>query len=322
MPDSGTMKAEPAMQPTLRLATAALSLLVVVSLLAAHHMFDGLPNRRPLPPAATKIRFEPVELDSAGFLPLRLAGAWRVSSDDARVGAISGIAIDRGRLVAITDSGVAISVAQPPGPAAPAIVRDLPSGPGDARFKRNRDSEAIAADPAGRGWWLAFENRNSLWLYDAAFDRALARIAVPAAFLDWNLGIEGLAVSGPRLLALPESGGRALTLGQHGWAEVRFTFPARRISAAAALSDDSLLVIERRMTLLGFANSVVRLDRCSGGYCLAWRKRLPLGPLDNVEAIAVERLGSGGKRLWLATDDDMRRPMRTLVVAADLPGGP
>lgn len=100
---------------------------------------------------------------------------------------------------------------------------------------------------------------------------------------------------------------------------MQFDFPARRIAGATSLTPDSLLVVERRLTFLGFANALVRLDRCRSGYCLAWRKRLPVGPLDKVEAIATEPLPSGATRLWLMTDDNLGRPLRTVLIAADLP---
>lgn len=316
------MKAEPAVQPRFRILTAALSLAMVASLMLAQRILYELPNREPLDPAVAEIRFEPLALDPAAFAPLHLAGSWTVSGDDPRVGGISALAAEGESLVAITDSGAVIRFGKPTEPVAMARVLDLPAGPGDPRYKSNRDSEAIAADPAGRGWWVAFENRDSLWLYDSQFERALERIAVPDGFVDTNVGIEGLATDGGQLVLLPESGGRALTAGPAGWTETRFAFPARRVSGAAALRDGSLLVIERRMTLFGFENALVRLDRCGDSYCLVWRKRLAFGPLDNVEAIAAEPLESGATRLWLMTDDDTRRPMRTVLVAADLPPQP
>ena len=48
---------------------------------------------------------------------------------------------------------------------------------------------------------------------------------------------------------------------------------------------------------------------------------LGLGPLDNAEALAAEPI-AGGTRLWLMTDDNFRWPMRTLLVALDLPSAP
>lgn len=313
------MKSEPPMQPRFRMLTATLSLAMAASLMLAQRLLYELPDREPLGPALAEIRFEPLALDSAAFAPIRLVGSWTVSSEDPRVGGISAVAVEGEDLVAITDRGAVIRFGKPTGPVAMALVRDLPAGPGDPRFNSNRDSEAIAVDPGGRGWWVAFENRDSVWLYDSKFEGALQRIAVPDASAGLNVGIEGLATDGGQLLLLPESGGRALTAGPAGWTEIAFAFPARRVSGAAALRDGSLLLIERRMTLSGLDNALVRLDRCEASYCLVWRKRLPLGPLDNVEAIAAERLESGSTRLWLMTDDDNRRPMRTVLVAVDLP---
>ena len=307
------------MQPWFRILTAALSLAMFAALVLAHRIFSELPGREPRAPAVAEIRFEPVQLDRAAFAPLRLVGAWTVASDDPRVGAVSGIAIRGDELIALTDSGAVIRFAKPAGERGQARVRDLPAGPGDPRYKWNRDSESVAADPQGRGWWVAFENRNSLWLYDPQFERPLGRIAIPDEGIEWNAGFEGLATSGDALVLLPERGDSASVLGQSGWTDVPLAYRARRMSGAAALSDQSLLVIERRLTLRGFANSLVRLDRCSDGYCLAWRKPLPLGWLDNLEAIAVEPLTSGATRLWLMTDDNLRPPLRNLLIAADLP---
>lgn len=310
------------MQPQFRILTAMLSLAMAASLMLAQRLLYELPNREPLGPVVADVRFEPLAFDSAAFAPLRLVGSWTLSSEDPRVGGISAVAVDGEDLVAITDSGAVIRFGKPTGPVAMARVRDLPAGPSDPRHKSNRDSEAIAADPGGRGWWVAFENRDSVWLYDSEFERALQRIAVPDGFVSTNVGIEGLATDGGQLVLLPESGGRALTAGPASWTESAFAFPQRRVSGAAALRDGSLLAIERRMTLFGLENALVRLDRCGASYCLVWRKRLPLGPLDNVEAIAAEPLESGATRLWLMTDDDNRRPMRTVLVVADLPAQP
>lgn len=307
------------MQQRFSILTLVMALLMAASILAAHDFFAGLPDRKPLDPAVAELRLEPVSFDEAAFAPLRLVAAWKVTSADPRVGAVSALAIDEGDLVAVTDTGAVIRFPRPTASRLRAQVRDLPAVPADPRYKMNRDSEAVVADPGGRGWWVAFENRNSLWLYDAAFERPLRRIGIPEAGLDWNVGIEGLVTSGAQLLLLPERGGRALRLGESGWATVPFAFPRRRISGAAALSDESLLVIERRLTLLGFENALVRLDRCPSGYCRAWRKPLPVGRFDNLEAIAIEPLASGAKRLWLMTDDNENRSLRTLLLAADLP---
>jgi len=312
------MKAELAVQPRLSIATLVLSLAIVVSVLFAHRHFLTLPDRQEIGPKMSEIRFERIRLGADGWRPLRLVGAWQVSSDDPRFGGISGLALDGAELLAITDSGVVIRFPKPGAASATAQLREVPAGSGDRAFKLNRDSEALVRDPAGRGWWVAYENSNRLWLYDSAFRRALMQVAVDPLKVRRNRGVEGLTVGGGELLALPEDGGRILRFGKSGWSERSLPEP-RRLSEAAALSDDSILVIERGPGLLGFANALARFDSCAAGYCLKWRKRLPVGPLDNVEALTVEALPSGAIRLWMMTDDNGHRPFRTLLIAADLP---
>ena len=85
-----------------------------------------------------------------------------------------------------------------------------PDGPGSGRFKRNRDSEALVRDSLGRGWWVAFENRHQLWLFDPSFGRALQRIDLGRRGWAANRGIEGLATDGDALLLLHEDGGHLL----------------------------------------------------------------------------------------------------------------
>ncbi|MFL6773674.1 MAG: esterase-like activity of phytase family protein, partial [Sphingomicrobium sp.] len=132
-----------------------------------------MPDRTELGPRSARLALEPVRLDPRGFAPLHLAGAWRLTSDDPRFGGISALALDGGSLLALSDSGVLVRFAKLEGSTVSAAIRELPDGPGDPRFKSRRDSEAIVRDASGRGWWVAFENRNELWLYDGGFARPL-----------------------------------------------------------------------------------------------------------------------------------------------------
>jgi hypothetical protein len=316
------MKAEPRMQQRFSIATASVAIVIAAAVLAAHHYLQGLPDREEMGARSTELRFEAVALDARKFAPLRLVGAWTVTGDDPRVGGISALAIDGGELIALTDSGVVIRFAKPTGSAVQAQVRDLPGGPGDPGFKTNRDSEGVTRDPAGRGWWVAFETRNQLWLYDRSFTQSLQRLSIPPRDLHFNSGVEGLTSSGDRLLLFPETGGFALQLSRSGWSEIPFDYPARWVADATALPDQSLIVIERGLSVRGFVNALVRLKRCGAGYCVSWRIPLAVAPLDNVEAIAFELLESGATRLWLMTDDDSHKRLRTLLIAADLPPQP
>ncbi|MBA3834362.1 MAG: esterase-like activity of phytase family protein [Sphingomonas sp.] len=311
------MKAERRMQLKFSIVTFATGVAILALVLIAHHFFRSLPNREELGGRLAPLRLDRVALDADEFAPLRLVGAWRMSSDDPRVGGMSALAFDKEELVALTDLGIVVRFAKPGASVVQAQIRELPGGPGDARFKRYRDSEALQRDPAGRGWWVAFENEDELWLYDAMFTRPVRRLRIPSRGLEFNTGIEGLTASGPDLLALPELGGRVLRLSGNGWSEIGLP-SAKRVSEAAALCANSILFVERSLGVLGFRNSLVRLDRCASGYCVAWRKRLPVGRFDNVEGLAIERL-PGKTRLWMITDDGRGGPFRTLLVAADLP---
>jgi hypothetical protein len=310
------MNAERAMQPKFRNRQLAAGLLLLVAIALFDAWLGRFPNRQELGWRAAEIEFAPVPLARDRFAPLRLAGAWRLASTDPRFGGISSLAIDRGQLVALTDAGALIRFR--PGHTG-ARIGELPAGPGSGGFKRNRDSEALVRDPAGRGWWVAFENRDQLWLFDQSFGRALQRIDLGRRGWGANRGIEGLATDGDALLLLHEDGDHLLrVIGTRArWLPIA---SARgRISDAATLRPGRYLAVERRVTPIGFRNALVSLEKSGSGYRFGRRISLPLGPFDNVEAIAVERRAGGGLRLWLMTDDNFQRPFRTLLIALDGP---
>ena len=151
-----------------------LTLVAIILLFAAWRA--GTPDRREAGWRNALVRFEPVALDPRGFGELRLAGAWALTSDDPRFGGISALAIAGGDFVALSDSGVVVRFPKPRQQAARAVIGELPGGPGAPGFKVDRDSEALVRDPLGRGWWVAFETSNELWLYDKDFLRALQHI--------------------------------------------------------------------------------------------------------------------------------------------------
>jgi hypothetical protein len=318
MPDSPTMIAERRVQPPFR-KTQLLQLLMLAALtLFAGSWLDRLPDRAELGKRGAILQLEPVKLEPNAFAPLRVAGSWRVTGEDQRVGGVSALAVDRGELLALTDSGAVLRFAKPrAGAAARAMIDELPGGPGDPRFKSKRDSEALARDPAGRGWWAAFENENELWLYDEQLGRPLRRIELGSRRWPVNLGIEAAVPAGGALLLLPERGDTVVELRTTSARTLAIANPAGRISDAVRLPSGELLVLNRRLTPLGFVNSLAVLQRHSSGYRFAERIGLRLGRLDNAEAIAAERMPDGRTRLWLMTDDNFQRPLRTLLVALD-----
>ena len=317
MHDSPFTEAEPPVQPRFSKVGFFQSLLLFCAVLAGRSLIVDTADRVELGPSSAIVRYRPVEFDPAGFAPLRLAGAWVVSVDDPRFGGVSALALERDRLLALTDSGVVVSLPRP-GEGSRASLRDLPSGPGDPGFKRNRDSEALLRDPRGRGWWVAFENRHSLWLYDPTF--AQGRRVADLGDRGWraNKGVEAIALDGDRLLLLVETGDEMVSLEPSGPRTLRLPDNPRRISDASVLPDGGMLVLQRQSTALGLRNWLARLESTPDGYRVAGRIALGVGRLDVLEGLAVEKRPQG-IRLWVMSDDNFRRHQRTLLLALDVP---
>ncbi len=294
------MKPERRLQPIFIKGKVFSSLAVVLPIFAAAVWHNGQPSRWPGPDRVVGGRAVEVALGNG------LRG-WRLTAPDRRFGGLSALAVERGTLVALTDSGVVVRLSPPvAGRPLRIALHDLPGGPGNLLRKSSRDSEALLLDPVGRGWWVAFENRHSLWLFDRAFGRVLAqrRLAV-----DWsvNRGGEALAVGDAGVMILPENGGAAVG--------GRFTVPAGTADAAR-LPDGRLVLLVRRIGLSGFDN---QLWIGAGAGKPARRLALDLGALDNMEGLAAEPLANNKTRLWVVSDDNFRPWMRTLLVAIDLP---
>lgn len=277
--------------------------LLVLPIFALANWLRAQPSRWPVPDRTVVGQAEPVAVGPG----LR---AWRLRASDPRFGGLSALAVAGEDLVALTDSGVVVRFAAPTA-AGPVrfSLHDLPGGPGSPLRKAYRDSESLVADPRGRGWWVGFETRHSLWLFDPAFRFPLSsrRLAV-----DWpsNKGGEALAVADDgRVMVLPELGGKA-----DGGALVAPAWTAD----ATRMPDGRLVLLVRRLGLGGFVSEVRIAAR---GDRPARRIALGLGALDNVEGIAAASLPGGGTRLWIVSDDNFRPWMRTLLVALDLPPG-
>ena len=304
------------MQPAFSKSSILSGLLIVGLVVGAHRQLSGLPDREARADARAAIVFTPVKLAAYTALPLRVAGAWRLTSVEPRLGGVSALAIDRGEFIALTDSGVVIRLPRP-GRGAAGEFRDLPEGPGPAHFKAGRDSEALARDAAGRGWWVAFENRHAVWLFDHDFRRVERRIGLGG--LGWrpNKGAEG-ALSGPGGLALfPEGGDELVRVRASGAIDrVGLANPYGRLADATTLPDGRIMVLARSFSPAGFSARLLLLD----GMGLVPVATLGFGRLVNPEAIAAEALPGGRVRLWVMTDNDYRRRVPTLLVALDWAG--
>ena len=288
-------------------------LIVALLVVGAHRWFAGLPDRVQAADSQAIVRFDPVQLAAVGFAPLQIAGAWRVTSAEPRMGGVSALAVDGTGLLALTDSGVLIQLPKPIAPTGIARFRDLPTGPGRAFYKAGRDSEALALDAAGQGWWVAFENAHSAWLFDRDFRRVIQKVDL--APLGWraNKGAEGVVSDRHGVVLFPESGAEMVRIEPRGIQRIALSNPFGRLSDASLLPDGRIVVLTRSVSPMGFSARLALLDQAA----LRPLARLALGRLDNAEAIATEPLAGGGTRLWVMTDNDYRRRVPTLLIALD-----
>ena len=316
MPASLRPQAERSLQLTFSKSRFFSGLLIAGLVIGAHRLLIDLPDREERPDARVVVRFEPVVLDPRVGSPLRIAGAWRLTSDEPRLGGVSALAIDRAGFLALTDSGVVIRLPRPGRGRQVAIFRDLPSGPGPARYKAGRDSEALARDSAGGGWWVAFENRHAAWLFDRDFSRVERRIGLGGLGWRANKGAEGALSTGGGLTLFPEGGDEMVRVGTGGIARIALTNPYGRLADVTELPDGRMLLLARSFSPAGFSAQLLLIE----GTKLTPLARLRLGRLDNPEAIAAEALPGGITRLWVMTDNDYRRRVPTLLVALDWAG--
>ncbi len=297
------MNPERGVQPLFSRLKLFSGLAVALPILALAMWLKGQPSRSPGPDRIVEGRAEIVAVGGG-------MKAWRLSAPDRRFGGLSALAVDRGQLLALTDSGVAVRFSPPrSGKAMRFALHDLPSGPGNPLRKSNRDSESLLADRDGRGWWVGFETRHSLWLFDRSLTRVLATRWLD---VDWAANRGGEALAGGakgEVMVLPEGGGPAVggkLDAPEGTAD------------ATRLADGRLVLLVRRLGVSGFDN---QLWIAAGAGKAARRIALDLGALDNMEGIAAAPRPDGGTRLWIVSDDNFRPWMRTLLVALDLPPG-
>ena len=293
-------------------------LIVGAAVVAGFAVMHRLPERHARPDALLPLRFVPAAL-SSGASPLRLAGAWEMVSvaGERRLGGLSALAADGNGLIAVSDLGAVLRFDRPTASRPLIRVTDLRQGPGDPGKKRSRDSESLVRDPHGRGWWIGYEQRHSLWLYDRTFQRPLAAIRLPKLGWRANRGAEGLLARDGALLALGENGRDAVRIGK-GEPQVLKLHGGMEIAEAATAPDGSAWVLLRAKDLAGISQSIAPLLKTHDGFRVGPRWALPKAAFDNYEGLAITAREDGRWRFWLVTDDGHRFMARTLLVALDL----
>jgi hypothetical protein len=274
--------------------------------------------------------------EQATLGPLRYLGGWALASDDRRFGAISALAVDGDRLLALSDQGLLLRFSPPAAGNNRVEIIPLLEGPGDRASKTDRDGESMVL--AGGRLWVAYENSNEIWRYRAGNWRADGH-AEPAAMRRWsaNRGAEALVrLADNRFLAVREDvddegvSDAVLFAGDPAVADTQ-AIPLRidppnqfRVTDGAQLPDGRLLLLCRSFGSLSGWNARLLLAELPAqpGQLMPTREIAAFeAPLtrDNMEAIAVA-IEDGRTIIWIASDDNLFGLQRTLLLKFEWAG--
>jgi hypothetical protein len=259
---------------------------------------------------------------------LHFLGGWALTSPDSRLGGISGLHVENGEAIAVSDTGMILRFPLPGASPAPIIrFQPLDAGPGADRRRTTRDSEGLVV--MGDRLWISFERQNMVWRYDRT-SLAAQGAAAPATMRGWpgNSGPEAMVrLAGGRFLVIAEGlddgapfSRAALFAGDPAMAgtataAVRYRRPpGYRPTDAALLPDGRILILNRRLSWLRLSAKLVIADvsRLGAGGTIESREVATLeAPLaiDNMEGLSVT-VENGRTIVWIASDDDFMRLFR------------
>jgi hypothetical protein len=271
---------------------------------------------------------------------LEYRGGLHLVTDDPRFGGISSIRVlpDGERLVAVTDEGSWVSARLVEREGRLEGVEGVEMGPllgPDGRApegKDSRDAESLALLPDG-GFVVGFEREHRLLRYPPGTGRPDGvpfAVASPPGLekAPFNGGIEALdLLRGGSLFALTEYwiDGDAVVGwvgGPDRWKRLGLRFEAAlRPSDGAVLPSGDVLVLERaynpdrgivNVRVRQIARSSIRPGASLGGRLVA--EFAPPLTLDNYEGIAAVQARGGETHVYLASDDNLSRAQRTLLL--------
>lgn len=299
--------------------------------------------------AAEEVTLTPDTLDG-----VRIEGAWELTAPDPSFGGFSGLVVASGHdgsaegdglrsLVAIGDRGLSMSGVYRTD-RADCIIEALTN---EQLLDLNRealsgdaaDAEALAAGP-GAGLLIAFERNHRI--QHLTHDGVASVLADPSfATLPFNAGLEALAIvpegvdGAGDVIAIAERAGEdgfpvfRIAGGVEGGAsavETRLMLPGpHRVTGADIGADGALYLVRRHYDPLIGVDIVIEAMPLPALFApdaaAATRRLARFGPesgIDNMEAIAVSRLGADETRLTLISDDNFSHDQRTLLIELSL----
>ncbi len=298
---------------------------------------------------ANPVVFDTLDPARTGFGRLQWRGGLVLSSDYKKFGGFSGLVLSKNgrKMVAVSDRGKWMSARLNYKDGNLTGIENVRIGPllnkksRPFRGKGWRDSEAIAS-LNGRGdlseLLVSFERKHRIleYSYGARGLRARARrIKTPRAIkkLDYNKGIEAIAVfdkKTPHKGAVIIFGERPADAKRNikGWilgGKYKGTLSVLRRNAfdvtdADTLPNGDLLILERKMTLMGGPRFRIRRIASADirpGAILDGEVLIDAGlrnTIDNMEGLAVHQTPEGEWRITLISDDNFSIIQRTLLL--------
>lgn len=276
-----------------------------------------------------EIRATPVEIRDPQLDGLHLHGTVRLRADHPRFGGFSGLFVDAGHLIAVSDAGWWLL----------ADLDDRKDGlyPARAGFARMRDSAGDVLDKGGRDAESLTMRDGSLVVgferdHRIAFHIQDGRLGDDFYHRDFeglsfNKGLEGLATTPDGwLIAFAEkqdSKGHPVFIVRYSGEVDRAWLPAHSrhaVTGADVGPDGRLYILKRDFSLMvGLSIRIERYDLDPDGYPVPDTRKVmarfeSISGIDNMEGISLWTDDSGETRLTLISDDNFSAFQRTLLM--------